>query len=102
MIGRDNADRAMHVQLYDWLPAGQFQLSAGLLIDQLSMSFVMLITFVGSLILVYSLGYMAHDKDKRRLLRVHEPLRGGDHARPRRLYLASTSGGRASASRPTC
>jgi NADH-quinone oxidoreductase subunit L len=66
MIGRDNADRAMHVQLYDWLPAGQFQLSAGLLVDQLSMSFVMLITFVGSLILVYSLGYMAHDKDKRR------------------------------------
>ena len=28
MIGRDTADRAMHVQLYDWLPAGQFQLSA--------------------------------------------------------------------------
>ena len=66
MIGRDTADRAMHVQLYDWLPAGQFQLSAGLLIDPLSMAFVMLITFVGSLIHVYSLGYMAHDKDKRR------------------------------------
>jgi NADH-quinone oxidoreductase subunit L len=66
MIGRDTAERAMHVQLYDWLPAGQFQLSAGLLVDPLSMAFVMLITFVGSLIHVYSLGYMAHDKDKRR------------------------------------
>jgi NADH-quinone oxidoreductase subunit L len=66
MAGRDTADRAMHIQLYDWLPAGQFQLSAGLLVDQLSMAFTMLITFVGSLILVYSLGYMAHDKDKRR------------------------------------
>ncbi|MEP6649103.1 MAG: NADH-quinone oxidoreductase subunit L [Lapillicoccus sp.] len=66
MVGRDTADRAMQVPLYDWLPAGQFQLSAGLLIDPLSMAFVMLITFVGSLIHVYSLGYMAHDKEKRR------------------------------------
>ena len=51
--------------LYDWsgrlVPA-----SAGLLVDQLSMTFVMLITFVGSLIHVYSLGYMEHDPDKRR------------------------------------
>ena len=42
------------------------------------MAFVMLITFVGSLILVYSLGYMAHDPDKRTLLRLPEPLRRGD------------------------
>ena len=35
-------------------------------IDQLSMAFVLLITFVGSLIHVYSIGYMEHDKDKRR------------------------------------
>jgi NADH-quinone oxidoreductase subunit L len=47
-------------------PRGRFQLSAGLLVDQLSMSFVLLITFVGSLIHVYSLGYMEHDPDKRR------------------------------------
>ncbi len=66
MIGRDDASRAMHLTLFDWLPAGQFQLSAGMQIDQLSMAFVLLITFVGSLIHVYSLGYMEHDKDKRR------------------------------------
>ena len=41
-------------------------MSAGLLVDQLSMVFVLLITFVGSLIHVYSLGYMEHDPDKRR------------------------------------
>ena len=56
----------MDVHLFDWLPAGQFQLSAGLQVDQLSMAFVLLITFVGSLIHVYSLGYMEHDPDKRR------------------------------------
>ncbi len=66
MVGRPDAERPMHLTLYDWLPAGQFQLSAGMLVDQLSMAFVLLITFVGSLIHVYSLGYMAHDKDKRR------------------------------------
>ncbi|MEP6628838.1 MAG: NADH-quinone oxidoreductase subunit L [Lapillicoccus sp.] len=66
MVGRDDASRPMHLTLYDWLPAGQFQLSAGMQIDQLSMAFVLLITFVGSLIHVYSIGYMEHDKDKRR------------------------------------
>ena len=48
------------------MPAGSFKLDAGMLVDQLSMSFVLLVTFVGSLILVYSLGYMEHDPDKRR------------------------------------
>ena len=47
-------------------PAGAFQLEAGLLIDPLSVAFVLLVTFVGSLIHVYSLGYMEHDPDKRR------------------------------------
>ncbi len=66
MLGLGAEERASHVALWDWVPAGQFQLSAGLLVDQLSMSFVLLITFVGSLIHVYSLGYMEHDPDKRR------------------------------------
>ena len=35
-------------------------------IDQLSMTFVLLITGVGSLIHIYSVGYMSHDHDRRR------------------------------------
>ena len=35
-------------------------------LDPLSMAFVLLVTFVGGLIHVYSLGYMADDPDKRR------------------------------------
>ena len=66
MLGRPAEQRGQHLRLFSWVPAGQFQLDAGLQVDQLSMSFVMLVTFVGSLILVYSLGYMAHDPDKRR------------------------------------
>ncbi len=38
----------------------------GLLIDPLSICFVLLITGVGSLIHIYSIGYMEHDRDRRR------------------------------------
>ncbi len=39
---------------------------ADLRIDQLSMTFVLLITGVGTLIHIYSVGYMSHDHDRRR------------------------------------
>jgi NADH-quinone oxidoreductase subunit L len=39
---------------------------AGLLLDQLSIAFVLLITGVGTLIHVYSIAYMSHDRDRRR------------------------------------
>ena len=41
-------------------------MDAGLLIDPLSMVFVLLITGVGSLIHIYAVGYMAHDDGRRR------------------------------------
>ncbi|MGL5867072.1 MAG: NADH-quinone oxidoreductase subunit L [Dermatophilaceae bacterium] len=66
LLGRDADERALGVALWGWVPAGAFQLDVGLLVDPLSMSFVMLVTFVGSLIHVYSLGYMEGDPDKRR------------------------------------
>ncbi|MGL5817548.1 MAG: NADH-quinone oxidoreductase subunit L [Phycicoccus sp.] len=66
LVGLDAEERSLGVTLWEWVPAGAFQLDVGLLVDPLSASFVMLITFVGSLIHVYSLGYMAHDPDKRR------------------------------------
>ncbi|WP_411285339.1 NADH-quinone oxidoreductase subunit L [Lapillicoccus sp.] len=66
MVGRADADRAQQLHLFTWLPAGQFNLDAGLLLDPLSLAFVMLITFVGSLIHVYSLGYMKGDPDRRK------------------------------------
>jgi NADH-quinone oxidoreductase subunit L len=66
MLGRSGAERAQSLHLFSWVPAGSFQVDAGMLVDPLSMAFVLLVTFVGSLILVYSLGYMEHDPDKRR------------------------------------
>jgi len=66
MLGRSGGQRAESLHLYSWIPAGSFKVDAGMLIDPLSMAFVLLVTFVGSLILVYSLGYMEHDPDKRK------------------------------------
>lgn len=66
MLGTDAAERSGRVELWDWVPAGSIDVTAVLLVDPLSLAFVLLITFVGSLIHVYSLGYMEHDPDKRR------------------------------------
>src|SRR6202045_3859271 len=66
MLGRGGADRAIHQKVFSWISVGQLQVDFGLQIDQLSMCFVLLITGVGSLIHIYSVGYMADDPDRRR------------------------------------
>jgi NADH-quinone oxidoreductase subunit L len=66
MLSRSGPQRAESLNLYTWIQAGRFHVNVGMLIDPLSMAFVLLVTFVGSLILVYSLAYMEHDPDKRR------------------------------------
>ena len=66
LLGRDEAARAVAVPLYNWISSGDWQIDVGLLVDQLSIVFVLLITGVGGLIHVYSVGYMAHDDRRRR------------------------------------
>ena len=66
MLGRAGEDRALHQHLFSWIPVGGFQADIAFQLDQLSMTFVLLITGVGSLIHIYSIGYMAHDENRRR------------------------------------
>ena len=66
MRGRPEEVRAATQRLFDWISVGSFQVDAGLLLDQLSISFVLLITGVGTLIHIYSIAYMSHDRDRRR------------------------------------
>ncbi|WP_435591725.1 NADH-quinone oxidoreductase subunit L [Nocardia sp. bgisy118] len=66
MLGRDGAERAVHADLFSWVPVTGLQVDFGLQIDQLSLCFALLITGVGSLIHLYSIGYMSHDPDRRR------------------------------------
>ncbi|MBB1259611.1 NADH-quinone oxidoreductase subunit L [Streptomyces alkaliterrae] len=66
MLGRPGDDRALHQHLYSWVPVGGFQADIAFQLDQLSMTFVLLITGVGTLIHLYSVGYMEHDNRRRR------------------------------------
>ncbi|MDM7832208.1 NADH-quinone oxidoreductase subunit L [Cellulomonas sp. MW9] len=66
MLDRDASNRVLDVRVGDWIDAGAFHLSAGMRLDPLSMTFVLLVTFVGTLIHVYSVAYMDHDRDRRR------------------------------------
>jgi NADH-quinone oxidoreductase subunit L len=59
-------DRSRDLHMYSYLVVGGFNVNMGILLDPLSISFALLITGVGSLIHIYSIGYMAHDSDRRR------------------------------------
>ncbi|HEX7430370.1 MAG TPA: NADH-quinone oxidoreductase subunit L, partial [Mycobacterium sp.] len=66
MLGRPGEERVLTETLFSWVPVGALQVDFGLQLDQLSMCFVLLITGVGSLIHIYSVGYMASDPERRR------------------------------------
>ena len=60
------ADRVQELHLFSWIPVNALQVDFGLRLDPLSLTFVLLITGVGGLIHIYSIGYMSHDRDRRR------------------------------------
>jgi len=70
--GRGEEDRQVVSHLWDWISVGGAPADGGLevgmdlLYDPLSALFLLLITGVGSLIHLYSIGYMAHDPRRRR------------------------------------
>jgi NADH-quinone oxidoreductase subunit L len=66
MLGYPASQRARDVHLFSWIPAGGLQVNIGLLVDPLSICFALLITGVGSLILIFAVGYMANDPERRR------------------------------------
>ncbi len=66
MMGHPAEERSVGQTLFTWVFADGFQADMAFQLDQLSMVFVLLITIVGSLIHIYSIGYMSHDADKRK------------------------------------
>jgi len=49
------------VQLFEWIPAGNFVVDVGLVIDPLTACLLIVVTTIGLLVHVYSIGYMSHD-----------------------------------------
>src|SRR4051812_22896130 len=64
--GRQPSARFYDAVATTWVIAGSFHLRIGFLLDPLSSTMTLIITGVGFLILVYSIGYMAGDEGYRR------------------------------------
>ncbi len=66
LLGRGEEERQIGQRLFTWFEVGGLEVGMDLLYDPLSALFLLLITGVGSLIHVYSIGYMEHDDRRRR------------------------------------
>jgi NADH-quinone oxidoreductase subunit L len=58
----DSESPAVVVKAFEWFTVNGVQINFGFQIDQLSLMMIMIITGIGSLIHLYSIGYMSHDK----------------------------------------
>ncbi len=56
-------DRVINVPVYSWIPVGEFKIDVAFLLDPLSALMLLVVTGVGFLIHVYSMGYMKHDEN---------------------------------------
>nr|WP_189224302.1 NADH-quinone oxidoreductase subunit L [Saccharothrix coeruleofusca] len=65
-LGQSPEARTSELHLFDWVPVNALTVEFALRLDPLSLTFVLLITGVGSLIHIYSIGYMAHEAGRRR------------------------------------
>ena len=63
MLSEENENRQTVFTLFDWIPAGDFKVDIGFLADPLSITMCLFVTGVGTLIHLYSIGYMHGDPD---------------------------------------
>ena len=66
LLSRPAEDRKVREVLFSWVASGALNVDFSVGVDALSICFVLLISGVGALIHIYSIGYMAHDPDRRR------------------------------------
>ncbi len=52
----------IHVRLMDWINAGDLHIPFGFIVDQVSVTMMMVVTLVSTVVHIYSIGYMDHDK----------------------------------------
>jgi NADH-quinone oxidoreductase subunit L len=60
------SNRHVDLNMFSWIPVAGFHVDAGMLLDPLSIVFILLITGVGGLIHIYAVGYLDHDPGRRR------------------------------------
>jgi NADH-quinone oxidoreductase subunit L len=52
----------IHVTMMDWISAGDLHIPFGFLVDQVSVTMMTVVTLVSTIVHIYSIGYMDHDK----------------------------------------
>src|SRR3954470_3935603 len=57
-------EEGLHFTLYKWIPAGSFEVLFNLAVDNLTAVVLIVVTTIGMLVHVYSVGYMAHDASR--------------------------------------
>ncbi|MBI2711483.1 MAG: NADH-quinone oxidoreductase subunit L [Bdellovibrio sp.] len=62
LLGQDPEHRAVEQILFNWMSVGKFHVDVAFRIDALNTLFTLVITGVGTLIHLYSIGYMGHDE----------------------------------------
>jgi NADH-quinone oxidoreductase subunit L len=62
LLSLDPSERQIIQELFVWIPSGEFTVSFEFMFDTLSCVMALVITWIGFLIHLYSIGYMHHDK----------------------------------------
>jgi len=52
----------IHLEMMDWISAGDFKVPFGFVIDQISVTMMTVVTLVSTIVHIYAIGYMDHDK----------------------------------------
>lgn len=58
LIGLPSAERSVNIKIFTWMTAGTFNADIAFLIDPLSCLMLLVVTGIGTLIHIYSIGYM--------------------------------------------
>ncbi|MGE5085828.1 MAG: proton-conducting transporter membrane subunit, partial [Bacillota bacterium] len=62
LISMPEDARRIAVSFFEWMAVDKFKINAGFVVDQISAIMILVITGVGTLIHMFSIGYMHHDK----------------------------------------
>ena len=55
-------DKIVHVEMMDWISAGNLSVPFGFVVDQVSVIMMVTVTLVSTIVHIYSIGYMEHDE----------------------------------------
>ncbi len=68
-------DAIVHVKMMDWISIGNLEIPFGFVVDQVSVTMMVVVTIVSTMVHIHSIGYMDHDKSFNRFfLHGYQPL----------------------------